>query len=285
MARGTGFAGHTILITGAGSGIGRLVALGASARGARVVIWDLDDAAGTTVRDEIRARGGVAERYAVNVADREAVAEAATRTLADVGQVDILLNNAGIVTGKRLLDASEEAIERTFAVNVLALFWTTRAFLPGMLDRGFGTIATVASAAGLVAVARQTDYSASKFAAIGFTESLRAELRAEHSAVRTLAIAPYYINTGMFAGVQTRFPRLLPIMEPEYVAEQILRGIERGTQLLVLPKQIRPVSALRALPVAAYDRMLDAFGLNQGMDHFTGRAPVSESAAGDILKA
>ncbi|MGO1228309.1 MAG: SDR family NAD(P)-dependent oxidoreductase [Brachybacterium sp.] len=85
----------------------------------------------------------------------------------------------------------------------------TRAFLPGMLEREHGTIA---SAAGLAGVARQTDYSASKWAAVGFTESLRAELRADSSAVGTFVMCPFDIDTDMFEGASTKFPRLLPIL-------------------------------------------------------------------------
>ncbi|BDZ47490.1 hypothetical protein GCM10025866_33990 [Naasia aerilata] len=136
----------------------------------------------------------------MNVADRDQVREAAAATLAAVDRVDVLVNNAGVVTGKPLLEASEDQIQRTFDVNVLALYWVTRAFLPGMLTRRRGTVVTVASAAGLIGVARQTDYAASKHAAVGFDESLRAELRGSGRGVRTLVVCPYYIDTGMFEG-------------------------------------------------------------------------------------
>lgn len=169
MARGTRLSGATVLITGGGSGLGRRMALGAARRGSRVIIWDVDGGRGAAVRDEIRAAGGRAEAQAVDVADRDAVKAAA----AGAGPVDVLVNNAGVVSGQQLLDATDEAIERTMQVNVMALYWVTRAFLGGMANRRRGTVVTVASAAGLVGVARQTDYSASKFAAFGFNESLR----------------------------------------------------------------------------------------------------------------
>src|SRR5699024_9406940 len=153
----------------------------------------------------------------VDVADRTAVADAAK----EAGPVDVLINNAGIVTGADLLDTTDEAIIRTFDVNTLALYWTTRAFLPAMRERDRGVIVTVSSAAGIAGVAKQTDYSASKFAAFGFTESLRNELRARGSAVSTVLVAPYYINTGMFDGVTTTFPRLLPILDEDDVARRI----------------------------------------------------------------
>lgn len=260
--------GAHVLITGGGNGIGRLMALGAAGRGARVTIWDLSEERGRRVRDEIRARGGNAEATTVDITDREAVDRAAAET----GAVDILVNNAGVVTGKRLLDAEPDAIRRTFEVNTLSLYWMTRAFLGGMIARDRGTVVTIASAAGLVGVARQTDYSASKFAAFGFTESLRAELAADHSRVGTLVVCPYYINTGMFAGVKTKYPRLLPILDEQDVATRILDAIERGKRQLIMPRLARLIPGARMLPVPAFDAVLNALGINKTMDDFRGRA-------------
>jgi all-trans-retinol dehydrogenase (NAD+) len=268
MPRGTRLSGATLLVTGGGSGLGRRMALGAAQRGSRVVIWDVDAERGAAVRDEIRAAGGSAEAQAVDVTDRAAVKAAA----AVAGAVDVLVNNAGVVSGRQLLDATDEAIERTMKVNVLALYWVTRAFLGGMASRGRGTVVTVASAAGLVGVARQTDYSASKFAAFGFNESLRAELRAGDRSVNTLVVCPYYIDTGMFDGVQTRWPRLLPILQEEQVATRVLDAVEAGHRKLVLPAIVNLLPALRILPVSVFDRLMDLLGVNRTMDHFTGRA-------------
>ena len=122
------------------------------------------------------------------------------------GEVDVLVNNAGIVSGRPLLELSDERIERTFAVNTLALFWTSKAFLPAMTARGSGHIVTVASAAGLIGTARETDYAASKFAAVGFNEALRLELRRSAPGVKTTLVCPYYIDTGMFDGRQDAVP-------------------------------------------------------------------------------
>ena len=268
MAKGTRLSGATVLITGGGSGLGRRMALGAARRGSRVVIWDVDAKAGAAVRDEIRAAGGSAEAQAVDVTDRKAVVAAA----AAAGPIDVVVNNAGVVSGRPLLDATDEAIERTMNVNVMALYWVTRAFLGGMASRRHGTVVTVASAAALVGVARQTDYSASKFAAFGFNESLRAEVRAARLGVNTLVVCPYYIDTGMFDGVQTRWPRLLPILQEEDVATKVLDAIEAGRRKLVLPPLVNLLPVLRILPVGLFDRLMDVLGVNQTMDHFTGRS-------------
>jgi all-trans-retinol dehydrogenase (NAD+) len=253
--------GEKVLITGAGSGLGRELAVQAAGRGAEVICWDLN---GDAARATAELAGGTWAQ--VDVTDAAAVAAAA-----DGLAVDVLINNAGVVTGRYLLDASEEQIRRTFEVNTLAGFWTTKAVLPGMVARDRGLIVTIASAAGLVGVAKQTDYAASKWGAIGFTESLRAELRGFDSRVRTLIVAPYYINTGMFDGVRTKFPLLLPILEPTKVATRVLNAIESGRQQVVLPPMVRLVPPLRILPPVAFDLILDLFGINHTMDHFVGR--------------
>lgn len=256
-----------VLVTGGASGLGRLLALGAAQRGARVVIWDLDASAAERVTAEINSAGAQAEAFCVDIADRAAVKAAARST----GEIDVLINNAGVVSGKKLLEAQEEDIERTLLVNVHSLYWVTRAFLGGMVQRGHGSVVTVASAAGLVGVARQTDYSASKFAAFGFAESLRAELAKDRTGVRSLVACPAYISTGMFEGVRTRFPLLLPILRPETVADRILNAIERGKSQLVMPRLVGTIPVARAMPVKYFDRTMNFFGVNTSMDRFRGR--------------
>ena len=268
MAKGTRLSGATLLVTGGGRGLGRRLALGAAARGSGVVIWAADAERGAAARDEIRPAGGAADSQAVDVTDNQAVKAAAELA----GPVDIVVNNAGVVSGRRLLEAAEQDIERTMQVNVLSLYWVTRAFLGGMVSRRRGTVVTIASAAALVGVARQTDYSASKFAAFGFDESLRAELRAAHTPVNTLVVCPYYIDTGMFDGVRTRWPRLLPILHEEQVASRVLDAVEAGRRKLLLPPVVNLLPVLRILPVGVFDRVMDVLGVNQTMDHFTGRA-------------
>ncbi|HWK21169.1 MAG TPA: SDR family oxidoreductase [Microbacteriaceae bacterium] len=252
MSNSFSLSGARVIITGAASGIGRRMADFARARGAEVVGWDL--------------RGSDID---VDVTDSAAVDAA----VAASGPVDVLINNAGVVSGQRLLESSEAQIRRTFEVNVLAHFWTSRAVLPGMIERGRGKIVTIASAAALLGVARQTDYAASKWAAFGFAESLRAELRKDGSPISTLVVAPYFIDTGMFAGVRTKFPLLLPILQERDVARRVLDAIESGRQQLILPPFARLTPLLRVLPPIAFDAVTDFLGINQTMDEFTGRSP------------
>jgi len=231
------------------------------------MLWDLSEHAVESVREEIVDQGHYAEAFTVDVSDRDSVKAVAKKT----GPVDVVVNNAGIVTGKHLLDASDDAIERTIRVNTLALFWVTRAFLGNMIKNHRGTVVTVSSAAGLVGVAKQTDYSASKFAAFGFAESLRVELAKDNTGVNSLVVCPYYISTGMFEGVQTKYPRLLPILTPEYVAQKTLTAIEKGKHELIMPRFVNFVSPARVLPTSWFDRIMNQLGVNNTMDHFVGR--------------
>ncbi|MGV8859305.1 SDR family oxidoreductase [Rhodoglobus sp.] len=258
---------ETVLITGGGSGIGRLLALGAAERGARVVVWDLSAAAAESVCQEIIGAGHHAKAFTVDVSDRAAVKASAKKT----GPVDVVINNAGVVTGKNLLDASDDAIERTIRVNTLALFWVTRAFLGNMIANRHGTVVTISSAAGLVGVAKQTDYSASKFGALGFAESLRVELSKANTGVNSLVVCPYFVSTGMFEGVQTKYPLLLPILTPEYVVQKTLTAIEKGRHQLIMPRFVNLLSPARVLPVRWFDKLMNQLGVNNTMDHFVGR--------------
>ena len=256
------------LITGGASGIGRLTALKLAAQGARVTVWDINP---TSLAAVVAELGEQARGFVCNVADRQQVYARAAETIAAAGPVDILINNAGVVSGRDFLDLPDEKIAATFDVNVLALFWTGKAFLPSMIERNHGHIVTIASASGLIGVARLADYSASKWAAIGFDESLRAELRQRAPRVMTTVVCPYYINTGMFRGVQSRVPFLLPILEEDDVATRIVRAIASNRRRLVMPWAVHLLPALRVLPIGLFDWIANLLGVNASMKAFVGR--------------
>jgi all-trans-retinol dehydrogenase (NAD+) len=267
----TNIRGSRALITGAASGIGRLLAAEMGQAGASLVLWDIDAQGLGAVRDELRGAGCAADTYVCDLARREDIEAVAAETLARSGPVDILVNNAGVVSGKNLLEISPAEIERTFQVNTLALFWTARAFLPGMLERNKGHLVTIASAAGLAGTSKLTDYCSSKFAAVGFDESLRVELKRQESKVVTTVVCPFYTDTGMFAGVRTRFPWLLPILDPEYVVRRTVRAIEKDRRRLVMPRFVYTGWPTRLLPVAWFDALMAFFGISHSMDEFRGR--------------
>ncbi len=128
----TDFKDKNVLITGAASGIGRLTAKRAASLGAKLILWDIDEKALDKARGELEQDGGSVSAYVCDLSDRAAIGNTAEKVLEECGHVDILINNAGIVSGKTILEAEDEEILRTFGVNTLALFWMTRAFLPEM---------------------------------------------------------------------------------------------------------------------------------------------------------
>jgi len=270
----TEVAGRHVLVTGGASGIGRLMAHRMAALGGRVSVWDIQrEALDAVVSDLEKGRSEPARGFVCDVSRREEVYRVADETRAAGGPVDILVNNAGVVSGRPLLELPDDKIAATFAINALGLFWTTKAFLPAMVERGRGHLVTIASASALIGVAKLSDYAASKWAAMGFNESLRAELRNTAPAVRTTVVCPYYIDTGMFRGVRSRFPRLLPILREDDVAARIVRAVQRDQRQLMLPPLVRLVPLMRILPVGAFDWVASFLGINASMDAFEGRGP------------
>jgi len=243
-----------------------------SAEGGRLILWDINEAGVEALRAEL----GNAVAYVCDLSNRDEVYTVAQRVLREEGPIDLLINNAGIVSGRPLLEISDEAIERTFAVNTLALFWTARAFLPAMIQQGHGHIVTIASAGGLVGTPRLTDYCASKSAAIAFDESLRLEMKRLGYPIDTTVVCPFYIGTEMFNGVQTRFSWLLPILKPAYVVRRILSAIRKKRRRLIMPRFVYVVYPTRLLPASAFDALIGFFGINRSMDAFEGSPGKSE---------
>uniref|UniRef100_A0A7E4VAI3 Short-chain dehydrogenase/reductase family 16C member 6 n=1 Tax=Panagrellus redivivus TaxID=6233 RepID=A0A7E4VAI3_PANRE len=265
--------GKVVLITGTGSGLGRLFAIEFGKLGARVVCWDVNEKLNQETLSILKKDGVDAYAYTVDVSKRALIYEAADRVKAEVGDVDILFNNAGIVSGKKLFENSDEMMELTMAVNTTALFFTTKAFLPKMLERNSGHVVTLASMAGKSGTAGLVDYCASKFGAVGFNESLRAEMVALGKDVHVTTICPYYINTGMFDGVKTHSPTMLPILEPSFVVEKSVEAILTNQEELILPKFAYSLNAfVGMLPIKATQVVATYLGVNRTMDHFVGKA-------------
>ncbi len=268
----TGISGRKILITGGASGIGRLIALRLASQGGRLVIWDINADRMQGVVDELnRDHSGGARGYVCDVSDRQQVYETARRVQQEVGAIEILINNAGVVSGKRFLELDDAQIERTMGINTMALFWTLKSFLPAMVEAGEGHVVTIASAAGTIGVAGLADYCASKWAAVALDESLRVELKQAAPGVKTTVVCPYFIDTGMFHGVRTRFFWLLPILSEQYVADRIVRAIARNKPRLMMPRLVWLVPLLRVLPTRLFDALASFLGINVAMDTFEGR--------------
>lgn len=265
--------GKIVLITGGGFGLGRLMAKKFSSLGATVVLWDINEANLEETAKIIAAKGAPVHTAIVNVSDRKAVFAAVASLKASVGKIDILVNNAGVVSAAPIDELTEGQIRRTFDVNVFAHFWTIQAVLPDMIADNSGHICSIASSAGFGGCPRLTDYCASKFAAVGLDESLRRELRGRGvHGVKTTCIAPFFINTGMFDGVTTRFPWLLPILDQHYVANTVVDKILYNEAIWMTPGLINLVPVLRFLSSGVQDWISDFLGITHSMDDFKGRS-------------
>ncbi|XP_007570463.1 retinol dehydrogenase 10 isoform X1 [Poecilia formosa] len=242
--------GELCLITGAGGVLGRLFALEFAKEGARLVLWDCDTVANERTAQMARKQGVEVRAYTVDLSKRQSVYDAAEKVRAEVGDVSILVNNAGVVAGRRLLECPDELLERTLLVNCHALFWTTKAFLPQMKVRNHGHIVTVASALGLFTTACVEDYCASKFGAVGFHESLAHELRVENNdGIKTTLVCPYIVDTGMFSGCEIRkeIRKLIPPLEPLYTVQRSMKAILADQEMICIPRIIYVPFIARAL--------------------------------------
>lgn len=265
------FENKNIVITGGASGIGRLMSKNLANKGANVIILDINQTNLDSVVNEIRSDGNKSTGYICDVGNFNAVKETKNKISAEHGFVEILINNAGVITGKYFVDTTPEEIERTMRVNTLAGMWTTKVFLPEMIEKNRGHLVNIASSAGMIGVAKMADYSASKFAHIGFDESLRMELKQMKSNINTTIITPYFINTGMFDGVKSRFSFLLPILDENKVTNKIIRAIEKKKKRVITPPMVYTLFPLRLLPVPIFDWVANFMGINATMKNFVGR--------------
>jgi NAD(P)-dependent dehydrogenase (short-subunit alcohol dehydrogenase family) len=186
---GTGFAGLSVIVTGAGSGIGRAAALRFASEGAQVVVADLNAATANAVVDEITAAGGKAVSVTGDLSDQVVVDEVVRTAVESFGGIDVLVNNAGIMDRmSACADVSDTEWERVIRVNLTAPFLMTRAAIPHMLARGKGAIVNTASEAGFRGSAAGTAYTVSKHGVVGLTRSIAIMYR--NAGIRANAIAP-----------------------------------------------------------------------------------------------
>ncbi|XP_078664490.1 epidermal retinol dehydrogenase 2-like [Branchiostoma floridae x Branchiostoma belcheri] len=262
--------GEIVLITGAGSGLGRGMALSFARLGATIVAWDINKEANEATVQMIRQEGGKAFGFVCDCSKREDIYRAAQEVKDSVGHVTILVNNAGIVSGRKFLDCPDDLIQKTMDINTNAHFWTTKAFLPHMVEKNHGHLVSIASAAGFAGTAGLADYCTSKFGAVGFADSMRHEMRVQKlTGVHVTCVCPAYINTGMFTGAKVKEVETL---EPDYVVQQIVDAVRRNQFWLVLPWKIAAASAIQGLvPLAVADAAQDFIKQHQSMDNWVGR--------------
>ena len=239
----------TALVTGASSGIGRLLAVRLAREGARAVaLVARRDAQLAEVAREVEALGARALALPCDVADRAAVLATASTALAELGSVDLLVNNAGYGHHRRFLEWDLDDIERMLQVNFLGSIYWTKALLPQMVKRGQGWIVFVASVAGKLAVPEESAYAASKFAMVGFAEALSMEI--EDAGVHVLTVCPGTVRTDFFDEEALR--RMPPVsrrmmIEPGVLVDAILQALARGKREITVPRGIAPAYLMRVV--------------------------------------
>ncbi len=266
----TKFKDKTVLITGGAAGIGKLMAnmilqLGAT----NMILWDINEENLELTSAELKGQGFNVYPYIVDVSDLSQVKETAQKVKDAIGKVDILINNAGIVVGKYFHEHSHQDVDLSMNINIAALMHITLEFLNAMIDTNDGHIVNIASAAGMVSNPKMSVYCASKWAAIGWSDSLRLELEQIAKGVKVTTVTPYYISTGMFDGVKSR---IIPIVRPETAANKIVRAIQKNKIFVRMPWLVYFLPFIKGiLPVRWFDLIIGkGFGVYKTMNEFKG---------------
>lgn len=260
-----------LLITGGASGIGKIMARKSLERGvSHLVIWDINEEGLSKTKEEFSKFGIPIFIYKVDVSNLDEIKIYAQKVRTEVGKIDVLINNAGIVVGKYFHENTHQDIQKTMLINSNALMHVTLEFLPEMMKENSGAICNIASSAGLISNPKMAVYAASKWAVNGWSDSLRLEMEQLKKNISVTTIMPFYINTGMFDGVQSK---LIPILEPEPTAEKIIKSIENKRKILAMPLPywfIRLSQGILPLPI--FDWVMDhVFGVYDTMKYFKGR--------------
>jgi all-trans-retinol dehydrogenase (NAD+) len=276
--------GKKALVTGGAMGIGLATCKRLVEEGCDVTIWDMNEEAMADAKKEIEALGGKVFAYKCDVTVKKRVSELVEQAKKDMGQVDILINNAGYVRSGRFCDYPVETWERETDVNLTSMYYTIHAFLPGMYERNSGHIVNISSAAGLVGVPDLAVYSATKWAVWGLTESLRLEAWVDRKfGVKFSSIHPHFLKYGMFEGGKLNFigNLLVPRVEShDVIAKDIVeKALKKNRHVVKHPKTLHLSLINRALlPDSVLDVILLIIGQGKGMKKWVGR-PGSEHAA------
>jgi 3-oxoacyl-[acyl-carrier protein] reductase len=223
--------GKVALVTGAGKGIGKAIAIALANEGVHVGLIARTEKDVKDVADEISKLGVMAAYATADVSDRTEVEAAVDKLNTELGNVDILINNAGTATFGNFLALEPEVWENQIKVNLFGVYYTTRAVLPQMIERKTGDIVNISSTAGKTGSAVTSAYAASKFAVFGLSESLMQEVR-KHN-IRVTALAPSTVVTDLAnsANLITGDPER--VMHPEDFAELIMAQLKLNRRVFV----------------------------------------------------
>ncbi|KAL2780564.1 17-beta-hydroxysteroid dehydrogenase 13 isoform A precursor, partial [Daubentonia madagascariensis] len=229
-------AGEIVLITGAGHGIGRLTAYEFAKQQSRLVLWDINKRGVEQTAAECRKLGAIVHAFVVDCSNREEIYSSVNQVKKEVGDVTIVVNNAGAIYPADLLSTKDEEIAKTFEVNILGHFWIIKALLPSMMKRNHGHIVTVASVCGHSVIPYIIPYCSSKFAAVGLHRALTAELQAlGKTGIKTSCLCPIFVNTGFTKNPSSRLWRVL---ETDEVVRSLIDGILTNKKMIFVPSYI-----------------------------------------------
>lgn len=275
-----------VLITGAGHGLGLETARQFAEQGAHVLISDRDPDRVSAAVQELARDGLQTTGYVMDVTDAADVRLVRERILRERGKVAVLVNNAGIVSGGEFTWVSLEQHLATMDVNANGPMIVTHTFLPDLESHQEAALVNIASASGLIALPNAASYAASKWAVLGFTDSLREELRLSgRDHVTVTAVCPSYIATGMFHGV--RVPWLVPLLTPQWLAGRIVRCVRKKREQLLAPSLVALLPLAKATwPRFLFRRLLSFLGVYQSMHGWQGHAgKTSEEEAAMATRA
>jgi short-subunit dehydrogenase len=255
-----------VLITGAAGGLGRALATHFADTGAHVIVTDMDLAAAETVAGQLKG----ATAYRLDVTDAANVSAVRDGVLA-AGPIDVLVNNAGVVFGGPFAHVPLSRHQTTVSVNLAGVITVTHAFLPALIARAESHLVNVASASAFIPLPHGAVYAASKWAVLGFSESLHEELRLlGHRHVGVTAVCPSYIETGLFAGAKP--PKLTRWLTADAVAAATVRAVRRRHGTVMLPTSIRLLLGIGGLlPWPLWRRVVAWTGVNTSMSDWRGR--------------
>jgi NADP-dependent 3-hydroxy acid dehydrogenase YdfG len=261
------FEGKVAVITGAGSGIGRALAVNLATKGAKLALSDIDtEGLAETVR-QAEALGATVKSDRLNVAEREAVLAYADAVVTTFGEVHQVYNNAGIAYNGDLEKSEFKDIERIMDVDFWGVVNGTKAFLPHVIASGDGHIVNVSSLFGLIAVPGQNAYNAAKFAVRGFTEALRQEMLVAKHPVKVTCVHPGGIKTAVARNATVAdgqnaqsfaefFDKYMALHTPEMAAETIINAVAKGRARVVVGWEAKALDALARIIGPAYQRII-----------------------------
>ncbi len=270
--------GKRALITGAGQGLGRELAKVFAAAGAQVIVTDVQAERIAETVGEIHKAGHNAAGYVMDVTDPLAVSSVRERINAEHGRIHVLINNAGIVHGGEFLEVPLERHMQMYQINTTGVVNVTHAFLPDLISQRIASCVNLASASSMIGLPFAATYASSKWAVLGFTESLREELvQCGHDHVQVTAICPSYVATGMFDGVKA--PMLLPILKPAPLAKQVLKAVCQRREQLLAPTMVKLIPLGKGtLPRKWFRALCSWLGVSTGMANWTGHAAEVEES-------